>query len=69
MQQKRFQRDYQRIIQCQRMIRGWLKRRNDAATLIQRNVRRFLACRRKRKIAVGIIQFQVNTSYKKRDLF
>uniref|UniRef100_A0A8V0Y6N8 Assembly factor for spindle microtubules n=1 Tax=Gallus gallus TaxID=9031 RepID=A0A8V0Y6N8_CHICK len=58
MQQKRFQRDYQRIIQCQRMIRGWLKRRNDAATLIQRNVRRFLACRRKRKIAVGIIQFQ-----------
>ncbi|XP_072199461.1 abnormal spindle-like microcephaly-associated protein [Excalfactoria chinensis] len=58
MQQKRFQRDYQRIVRCQRLIRGWLNRRNDAATVIQRNVRRFLACRRKRKIAVGIIRFQ-----------
>uniref|UniRef100_A0A8C3LB66 Abnormal spindle microtubule assembly n=1 Tax=Chrysolophus pictus TaxID=9089 RepID=A0A8C3LB66_CHRPC len=58
MQQKRSQRDLQRIIRCQRMIRGWLNRRNDAATVIQRRVRRFLACRRKRKIAVGIIKFQ-----------
>ncbi|NXD67151.1 ASPM protein, partial [Eolophus roseicapillus] len=58
MQQKRFLRDYQRIIQLQRVIRGWLNRRNDAATIIQRNVRRFLACRRRRKFAVGIIKFQ-----------
>ncbi|XP_052522265.1 abnormal spindle-like microcephaly-associated protein [Tympanuchus pallidicinctus] len=58
MQQKRLQRDLQRIIQCQRTIRGWLNRRNDAATVIQRHVRRFLACRRKRKIAVGVIKFQ-----------
>uniref|UniRef100_G1N215 Assembly factor for spindle microtubules n=1 Tax=Meleagris gallopavo TaxID=9103 RepID=G1N215_MELGA len=58
MQRRRFQRDLQRIVQCQRMIRGWLNRRNDAATVIQRHVRRFLACRRKRKIAVGIIKFQ-----------
>ncbi|NXY71348.1 ASPM protein, partial [Glareola pratincola] len=58
MQQKRFLRDYQRIIQLQRVIRGWLKHRNDAATIIQRNVRRFLACRRKRKFAVGVIKFQ-----------
>uniref|UniRef100_A0A8C3GM60 Assembly factor for spindle microtubules n=1 Tax=Cairina moschata TaxID=8855 RepID=A0A8C3GM60_CAIMO len=58
MQQKRFLRDYQRIIQLQRMIRGWLNRRNDAATIIQRSIRRFLACRRNRKFANGIIKFQ-----------
>ncbi|NXL61371.1 ASPM protein, partial [Chordeiles acutipennis] len=58
MQQKRFLRDYQRIIQLQRVIRGWLNHRNYAATIIQRNVQRFLACRRRRKIAVGIIKFQ-----------
>ncbi|XP_009701008.1 PREDICTED: abnormal spindle-like microcephaly-associated protein, partial [Cariama cristata] len=58
MQQRRYLRDYQRIIQLQRLIRGWLNHRNDAATVIQRNVRRFLACRRRRKFAVGIIKFQ-----------
>ncbi|NXP19609.1 ASPM protein, partial [Scytalopus superciliaris] len=58
MQRKRFVRDYQRIIRLQRAIRGWLNHRNDAATIIQRNVRRFLACRRRRKFAVGIIKFQ-----------
>ncbi|XP_014798831.1 PREDICTED: abnormal spindle-like microcephaly-associated protein [Calidris pugnax] len=58
MQQKRFLRDYQRIIQLQRVIRGWLKHRNDAATVIQRNVRRFLACRQRRKFVVGITKFQ-----------
>ncbi|NXI95714.1 ASPM protein, partial [Psophia crepitans] len=58
MQQKRFLRDYQRIIHLQRVIRGWLRHRNDAATIIQRNVRRFLVCRRQRKFAVGIIKFQ-----------
>ncbi|NXY16046.1 ASPM protein, partial [Atrichornis clamosus] len=58
MQQKRFLRDYQRIVRLQRVIRGWLTHRNDAATVIQRNVRRFLACRRRRKFAVGIIKFQ-----------
>lgn len=65
MQQKRFRRDCQRIIQLQRVVRGWLNHRNDAATIIQRNVRRFLACRRRRKFAVGIVKFQVNTSCKK----
>ncbi|NXC32679.1 ASPM protein, partial [Campylorhamphus procurvoides] len=58
MQQKRFLKDYQRIICLQRAIRGWLNHRNDAATIIQRNVRGFLACRRRRKFAVGIIKFQ-----------
>ncbi|XP_065599126.1 abnormal spindle-like microcephaly-associated protein [Cyrtonyx montezumae] len=58
MQQKRFQRDYRRIIRCQRVVRGWLRRRDDAATTIQRSARRFLACRRKRRITVGIIKFQ-----------
>ncbi|KAM6199525.1 abnormal spindle-like microcephaly-associated protein [Sarcoramphus papa] len=58
MQRKRFLRDYQRIIQLQCVIRGWLNHRNDAATTIQQNVRRFLACRRRRKFVVGIIKFQ-----------
>nr|XP_013816395.1 PREDICTED: abnormal spindle-like microcephaly-associated protein [Apteryx mantelli mantelli] len=58
VQQKRFQRDYQRIIQLQRIIRVWLNRRSDAATIIQRYVRRFLVRRRSRKFAVGIIKFQ-----------
>ncbi|NWW92799.1 ASPM protein, partial [Rhynochetos jubatus] len=58
MQQKRFQRDYQRIIRLQHVIRGWLNHRHDAAARIQRNVRRFLACRRRRKFTVGIIRFQ-----------
>ncbi|NXK12734.1 ASPM protein, partial [Herpetotheres cachinnans] len=58
MQQKRYLRAYQRIVQLQRVIRSWLSHRNDAATIIQRNVRRFLACRRRRKFAVGIIKLQ-----------
>ncbi|KAF1604270.1 hypothetical protein FQV09_0002587, partial [Eudyptes chrysolophus] len=58
MQQKRFLRDYQRIIKIQRVIRGWLNHRNDAATIIQQNVRRFLACRRRRKFIVGIMKLQ-----------
>ncbi|XP_067996995.1 abnormal spindle-like microcephaly-associated protein [Melanerpes formicivorus] len=58
MQQRRFQRDYQRLIQLQRTIRGWLSRRNHAAAIIQRNVRRFLVCRRRKRFAVGITKFQ-----------
>ncbi|NXG18365.1 ASPM protein, partial [Grallaria varia] len=58
MERKRFLKDYQRIIYLQRAIRGWLNHRNDAATIIQRNVRRILACRRRRKFAIGIIKFQ-----------
>ncbi|NWT18245.1 ASPM protein, partial [Vireo altiloquus] len=58
MQQKRFLRDYQRLIRLQRVVRGWLNRRNRAAAVIQRNVRRFLACRRRKRFAVGIVKFQ-----------
>ncbi|NWU27557.1 ASPM protein, partial [Dyaphorophyia castanea] len=58
MQRKRFLRDYQRLIRLQRVVRGWLNHRNEAAAIIQRNVRRFLACRRRRKFAVGIIKLQ-----------
>ncbi|NXG09898.1 ASPM protein, partial [Sakesphorus luctuosus] len=58
MQRKRFLEDYQRVICLQRAIRGWLRHRNDAATIIQRNARRFLACRRRRKFAVAIVKFQ-----------
>ncbi|XP_041885831.1 abnormal spindle-like microcephaly-associated protein [Corvus kubaryi] len=58
MQRKRFLRDYQRLVRLQRVIRGWLNHRHEAAAIIQRNVRRFLACRRRRRFAVGIIKFQ-----------
>ncbi|NXP59686.1 ASPM protein, partial [Chloropsis cyanopogon] len=58
MQRKRFLRDYQRILVVQRAVRGWLNHRNAAAAVIQRNVRSFLARRRSRKLAVGIIKFQ-----------
>ncbi|NWS86375.1 ASPM protein, partial [Toxostoma redivivum] len=58
MQRKRFLRDYQRVVRLQGAVRGWLSRRNGAAAVIQRNVRRFLARRRRRKLAVGIIKFQ-----------
>ncbi|NXM10780.1 ASPM protein, partial [Ploceus nigricollis] len=58
MQRRRFLRDYQRVVGLQRAVRGWLNRRNEAAAVIQRNVRAFLACRRRRRLAVGIIKFQ-----------
>ncbi|NXC93197.1 ASPM protein, partial [Certhia familiaris] len=58
LQQKRFLRDYQRLVGLQRAVRGWLNRRNEAAAIIQRNVRRFLARRRRRRFAVGVIKFQ-----------
>ncbi|NXL79237.1 ASPM protein, partial [Leptocoma aspasia] len=58
MQRKRFLRDYQRVVGLQRAVRGWLQRRNAAAAVLQRNARSFLACRRRRKFAVGIIKFQ-----------
>ncbi|KAM4773142.1 abnormal spindle-like microcephaly-associated protein [Cyanocitta cristata] len=58
MQRKRFLRDYHRLVRLQRVVRGWLNHRHEAAAIIQRNVRRFLACRRRRKFAVGIIKFQ-----------
>ncbi|NXY34366.1 ASPM protein, partial [Pomatorhinus ruficollis] len=58
MQRKRFLRTYQRLVWLQRAVRGWLSHRNEAAAVIQRNVRRFLACRRRRRFAVGIIKFQ-----------
>ncbi|NXX37153.1 ASPM protein, partial [Nicator chloris] len=58
MQRKRFLRNYQRLVRLQRAVRGWLSLRNEAATIIQRNVRTFLARRRRRRFAVGIIKFQ-----------
>ncbi|TRZ18192.1 hypothetical protein HGM15179_008858 [Zosterops borbonicus] len=58
MQRKRFLSTYQRVVWLQRAVRGWLSHRNEAAAVIQRNVRRFLASRRRRRFAVGIIKFQ-----------
>ncbi|NXS85429.1 ASPM protein, partial [Erpornis zantholeuca] len=58
MQQKRFLRDYQRVIRLQRVVRRWLSRRDEAAAVIQRNMRRLLTCRRRRKFTMGIVKFQ-----------
>ncbi|NXQ30659.1 ASPM protein, partial [Alaudala cheleensis] len=58
MQRRRFLRNYQRLVVLQRAVRGWLRRRNEAAAVIQRCVRRFLACRRRRRLALGIVKFQ-----------
>ncbi|NWS07733.1 ASPM protein, partial [Motacilla alba] len=58
LQRRRFLGDYQRVVRLQRAVRGWVTRRNRAATVIQRNVRAFLAARRSRRLAVGIIKFQ-----------
>ncbi|NXQ46055.1 ASPM protein, partial [Catharus fuscescens] len=58
MQRKRFLRDYQRVVRLQRAVRGWLSHRSAAAAVIQRSVRAFLARRRRRKFAVGIVKFQ-----------
>ncbi|NWU36083.1 ASPM protein, partial [Hylia prasina] len=58
MERRRFLRTYQSLVVLQRAVRGWLSHRSEAAAVIQRNVRRFLACRRRRRFAVGIIKFQ-----------
>ncbi|NXR24765.1 ASPM protein, partial [Cinclus mexicanus] len=58
LQRKRFLRDYRRVVQLQRAVRGWLSRRNGAAAIIQRNARTLLARRRRTRLAVGIIKFQ-----------
>ncbi|NXI16519.1 ASPM protein, partial [Irena cyanogastra] len=58
MQRKRFLRDYQRVVVLQRAVRRWLSHRSWAAAVIQRNARMFLACRRRRRVTVGIIKFQ-----------
>lgn len=65
MQRQRFLRAHRRVVGLQRAVRRWLSRRNAAAAVIQRSVRAFLARTRRRKLALGIIKFQVNTSCKK----
>ncbi|XP_014738774.1 PREDICTED: abnormal spindle-like microcephaly-associated protein [Sturnus vulgaris] len=58
MQRQRFLRAHRRVVGLQRAVRGWLRRRNAAAAVIQRNARAFLARTRRRKLALGIIKFQ-----------
>ncbi|CAM5161545.1 unnamed protein product [Natator depressus] len=58
LQQKKSLQDHQKIIKTQRMVRRWLKQRNEAATTIQRAVRKFLFYKHRRKLKNGIIKFQ-----------
>ncbi|XP_073498962.1 abnormal spindle-like microcephaly-associated protein isoform X2 [Phyllobates terribilis] len=58
VQRRNFHTTQQRIITLQRTVRGWLQRRHQAATKIQRNVRIFLQCRKRAKVARGIQKFQ-----------
>ncbi|NWZ93448.1 ASPM protein, partial [Nesospiza acunhae] len=57
-QRRRFMRDRGRVVRLQRAVRAWLSRRHCAAAVIQRNARAFLARRRRRRLAVGIVKFQ-----------
>ncbi|CAM2118694.1 unnamed protein product [Caretta caretta] len=58
LQQKKSLQDHQKITKIQRMVRRWLKQRNEAATTIQRAVRKFLFYKHRRKLKNGIIKFQ-----------
>uniref|UniRef100_A0A674IUC2 Calponin-homology (CH) domain-containing protein n=1 Tax=Terrapene triunguis TaxID=2587831 RepID=A0A674IUC2_9SAUR len=58
LQQQKSLQDHQKIIKIQRMVRRWLKQRNEAATTIQRAVRKFLFYKQRRKLKNGIIKFQ-----------
>ncbi|KAM9130436.1 abnormal spindle-like microcephaly-associated protein isoform 3-T3 [Pangshura tecta] len=58
LQQKKSLQDHQKIIKIQQMVRRWLKQRNEAATTIQRAVRKFLFYKHRRKLKNGIIKFQ-----------
>ncbi|CAM5134815.1 unnamed protein product [Eretmochelys imbricata] len=58
LQQKKSLQDHQKITKIQRMVRRWLKQRNEAATTIQRAVRKFLSYKHRRKLKNGIIKFQ-----------
>ncbi|KYO34534.1 abnormal spindle-like microcephaly-associated protein [Alligator mississippiensis] len=58
LQQKQFLQDCQKIVTIQRKARAWLNRRNEAATIIQRAVRRFLCYQHRRKLNSGIMKFQ-----------
>ncbi|XP_019383908.1 PREDICTED: abnormal spindle-like microcephaly-associated protein [Gavialis gangeticus] len=58
LQQKQFLQDRQKIVTIQRKVRAWLNHRNEAATIIQQAVRRFLFYRHRRKLNNGIMKFQ-----------
>uniref|UniRef100_A0A8C4WCA2 Abnormal spindle-like microcephaly-associated protein ASH domain-containing protein n=1 Tax=Gopherus evgoodei TaxID=1825980 RepID=A0A8C4WCA2_9SAUR len=58
LQQKKSLQDHLKIIKIQQMVRVWLKQRNEAATTIQRAVRKFLFYKHRRKLKNGIIKFQ-----------
>uniref|UniRef100_A0A8C3SCB0 Abnormal spindle microtubule assembly n=1 Tax=Chelydra serpentina TaxID=8475 RepID=A0A8C3SCB0_CHESE len=58
LQQKKTLQDHQKIIKIQQMVRRWLKQRNEAATTIQRAVRKFLFYKHRRKLKNGIIKIQ-----------
>ncbi|XP_074923952.1 abnormal spindle-like microcephaly-associated protein isoform X1 [Chelonoidis abingdonii] len=58
LQQKKSLQDRLKIIKIQQMVRRWLKQRNEAATTIQRAVRKFLFYKHRRKLKNGIIKFQ-----------
>ncbi|XP_069593468.1 abnormal spindle-like microcephaly-associated protein [Ranitomeya imitator] len=58
VQRRNYHTTQQKIITLQRTVRGWLQRRHEAATKIQRNVRLFLQRRKRAKVARGIQKFQ-----------
>ncbi|MBN3324494.1 ASPM protein, partial [Atractosteus spatula] len=58
LQRKRYLEEREKIIKVQRAVRAWLHRRNEAATVIQQAVKRFVFKRRQQRAQRGIIKFQ-----------
>nr|XP_015210955.1 PREDICTED: abnormal spindle-like microcephaly-associated protein [Lepisosteus oculatus] len=58
LQRKRYLEEREKMIKVQRAVRAWLHRRNEAATVIQQAVKRFLFKRRQQRAQRGIIKFQ-----------
>uniref|UniRef100_K7FHR7 Assembly factor for spindle microtubules n=1 Tax=Pelodiscus sinensis TaxID=13735 RepID=K7FHR7_PELSI len=58
LQQRKSLQDRQKVIKIQRLVKRWLKQRNEAATTIQRAVQKFLFDKHRRKLKNGIIKFQ-----------
>ncbi|XP_047665505.1 abnormal spindle-like microcephaly-associated protein isoform X2 [Tachysurus fulvidraco] len=58
LQRRRYLEQRQKIIIVQRAVKAWLNHRNQAATHIQRAVKRFLLRRRQERLQNGIMKFQ-----------
>ncbi|KAL4635046.1 abnormal spindle-like microcephaly-associated protein [Arapaima gigas] len=57
-QRRRYLEQREKVIALQRAVRGWLSRRNRAATVIQQAIKKYLKKRQEQRLQYGIIQAQ-----------